>query len=473
MKILMAASEATPYAKTGGLADVIGALPFALKARGEDVAVVLPLYVGAAKLLENADRAYDAMPIVIGSEIRQVSIKRIVDRGVVFYFVDAPDLYGRVGLYGEAGEDYPDNALRFAVLSHAVIGIVRALFRPQIVHCHDWQTSLVAPLLHSLFRADPTFYGIRTLLTIHNLGYQGLFDKLTLAELGLPKELFHPSAMEFFGQLNFLKGGIVFSDALSSVSKAYAREIQTPEYGFGLDGLLRARADVLTGIVNGVDYVEWSPETDQHIAANYSIQNLEGKKACKLDLLKVFGLPTDDLARPVIGIVSRFAGQKGFDLIEQIADELCQEDLLLTALGTGEPRFEALFQDLAVRYPDKIAVRIAYDNTLAHKIEAGADMFLMPSRYEPCGLNQIYSLRYGTIPIVRATGGLDDTINEGNGFKFREYSDIALLGAIRDALTAYSEKSRWQQKILNAMRMDFSWDASAAAYSGLYRQIAG
>lgn len=469
----MAASEATPYAKTGGLADVIGALPFALKARGENVAVVLPLHRSAIPYTVHSDRVYDRMSIILGAKSWDVSIRRVVDRDVPIYFVDCPPLYDRPGIYGEGGVDYPDSDIRFAVFSQATLGVVRSLFRPDVIHCHDWQASLVAPLLHSKFRLDPTFYGIKTLLTIHNLGYQGLFPPGSVSSLGLPAELMTPSAMEFFGKLNYLKGGIVFSDAVSTVSQGYAREIQTAEYGFGLDGLLRSRADVLTGIVNGVDYMEWSPDTDRYIAANYSIDSMAGKKICKQDLLKTFGLPTDDLDRPVIGIVSRFVGQKGFDLIEKIADDLIAEDVLLTAIGTGDPKYESFFRDLAARYPDRFGVRIVYDNVLAHKIEAGADIFLMPSRYEPCGLNQIYSLRYGTIPVVRATGGLDDTINEDNGFKFQEYSDTALLGAIRDALTAYRDKLRWQEKMFGAMRSDFSWDASAAAYSSLYKQIAG
>ena len=265
----------------------------------------------------------------------------------------------------------------------------------------------------------------------------------------------------------------MFSDALNTVSQGYAKEIQTEEYGFGLDGLLRSRADVLTGIINGVDYQEWSPETDRYIAANYDVNSLQGKIACKRDLLNVFGLPADRLNVPVIGIVSRFATQKGFDLIEDIASDLVQEDVFLTAIGTGEPRYEKLFQDLAEAHPNRIAVRVTYNDELAHKVEAGADMFLMPSRYEPCGLNQIYSLRYGTIPIVRATGGLDDTINDENGFKFQEYSGPALLEEIRTALLAYKDLARWQKLMRNAMQADFSWDASAAEYSALYRRISG
>ena len=473
MKILMAASEAHPYAKTGGLADVVGALPFSLAARGEQVAVALPLYPSAVPYTRTADRVYDRMLVSMGDTAWQCEIKRIVDRDVTFFFVDCPELYDRPALYGEAGKDYPDNDVRFGVFSRAVLGIVRSLFRPDILHCHDWQAALVPVFMREKFRLDPTYYGIKVLMTIHNLGYQGIFPPTSLESLGLPEELLDPEAMEFYGQVNLLKAGIVYSDALSTVSKAYAREIQTDEYGFGLDGLLRRRADVLTGIVNGVDYEEWNPEKDQYIACPYYAEDLGGKLACKQDLLETFGLPSDRLDTPVIGIVSRFVDQKGFDLIEDIADDLAHEDLLMAIIGTGEPRYEEMFVQLAERYPDKIGVRVTYNNELAHKIEAGADLFLMPSRYEPCGLNQIYSLKYGTVPIVRATGGLDDTINDRNGFKFHEYSGQALLEAIRTALSAYRNKALWNGLVRNGMQADFSWNASAAEYSELYRRIAG
>ena len=315
----MAASEATPYAKTGGLADVVGALPFSLKARGEDVAVVLPLYRSALPHLKNADRVYDHMRVTLGTTAWDFEIKRLVDRDVPFFFVDCPELFDRDALYGEAGTDYPDNDIRFGLFSHAVLGIVRSLYRPDVLHCHDWQAALVPTLIKRKFPLDPTFYGMKTLLTIHNLGYQGLFPKESLDALGLPGDLFHPAAMEFWGDINFLKGGIVFSDAINTVSRGYAKEIQTEEYGFGLDGLLRSRADVLTGIVNGVDYEEWSPDKDNAIASHYDVNDLKGKLACKRDLLSLFGLPADRLNVPVIGIVSRFAAQKGFDLIEEIA----------------------------------------------------------------------------------------------------------------------------------------------------------
>jgi len=314
---------------------------------------------------------------------------------------------------------------------------------------------------------------------VHNLGYQGLFPRQTLAALGLPESLFTMEALEFYGQVNLLKGGLVFADFVSTVSRKYAQEIQTEEYGHGLDGVIRQRAATVTGIVNGVDYSEWSPETDKFLAANYSADKLDGKRACKKDLLEQFRLPATDLKKPLVGIVSRFATQKGFDLIAEVADELMENDLKVVALGTGEPEFEQLFRELAERFPKKFAVRIAYDNALAHKIEGGSDMFLMPSRYEPCGLNQIYSLKYGTVPVVRATGGLDDTIEpfdsrtgRGTGFKFAEYAGEALLDCVEQAVHVYGRNPEaWRRLMENGMRKDFSWNASAADYERLYQQV--
>jgi starch synthase len=473
MRILMVASEATPYAKTGGLADVIGALPAALAGRGEEVAVVMPLYREAAPLLEEAHRVYDALPLFVGRRLRTVSIRQAISRGVKFYFVDDPELYDRPELYTGAVGDYPDNPLRFATLCHAAVGVIRRLFRPQIVHYHDWQGSLVAPLIRRQFSGDPTFYGLKLLLTIHNLGYQGLFPKEAFAEIGLDRDLFRPDSLEFHGGLNLLKGGIVFADAINTVSRGYAREIQTPEYGFGLEGLLQARSAVLSGIINGVDYADWSPENDKYIAAPFGREDLSGKMQDKRDLLRAFGLSDRNMARPVIGMVSRFVRQKGFDLIEEIAVELAGEDVYLVGIGSGEPRYEEMFRELSRSHPEKVSIRVGYDNEIAHKIEAGADIFLMPSRYEPCGLNQIYSLRYGTVPVVRATGGLDDTIDDATGFKFQEYSGRALLSAIRAALAAYRDPKRWRAIVNNGMAKDFSWSASAAEYSALYRRLAG
>ncbi|HUS06882.1 MAG TPA: glycogen synthase GlgA [Bryobacteraceae bacterium] len=470
-RILMVASEANPFAKTGGLADVVGSLPIALAAKGQEVAVAMPFYPGAAAGAPKAESVYRNLRIWLGRDAYDVNIRMLKHDGVTFYFVECPPLFGRPELYGAGGEDYPDNHIRYGVFCRAVLGIIRHLYRPHIIHCHDWQSALVPVFLKTQFAGDPTFYGIKVLFTIHNLGYQGLFDPTALGQLGLDASLFTPAALEFFGKINLLKGALVFSDALSTVSRGYAREVQTKEYGWGLDGLLRERASVLTGIVNGVDYGEWSPDRDKHICCSYSAADTAGKRKCKLDLLKTFGLTVDDLDRPVLGIVSRFAGQKGFDLIEEISADLLLEDIYLTVIGSGEPQYEQMFLDLAKAGAGRIGVRVAYDNEIAHKIEAGADMFLMPSRYEPCGLNQIYSLRYGTVPIVRATGGLDDTIDEETGFKFLEYSGAALLRTIRDALAAYKDKARWQRLMITGMGRDFSWDASASEYIALYKRL--
>jgi starch synthase len=468
-KILMVTSEATPFAKTGGLADVVGSLSPALRARGEDVAVFLPRY--RAISLDGLTRVYDDLPIWLGPLCYSASLYQGEDRGVPYYFLDCPPLFDRDGLYGDAVGDYPDSHLRFAAFSRAALDLVRRIFRPQIIHCHDWQAALVPIYIRTLFAGDPTFFGLKTVLSIHNLGYQGLFDGAILPDIGLDPSLFRPDSLEFFGRVNLLKGGLLYSDALTTVSRKYAQEIRTPKLGFGLEGVLSDRADALTGILNGVDYSQWDPRTDPFIAARYSPDNLEGKRECKADLLDAFSLSRENLGRPLLGIVSRLVGQKGFDLIEQVAASLLDEDLCLVALGTGDPRYERFFTDLAALHPEKVGVRIAYDEPLAHKVEAGADIFLMPSQYEPSGLNQMFSLRYGTVPVVRATGGLDDTIDAETGFKFEDYTGEALLEALRAALAAYGDPETWTAMMLAGMRRDFSWQASAAEYSALYRRL--
>jgi len=467
----MVASEAAPFAKTGGLADVVGSLPAALHRIGEDVAVLLPRYRAVAT--ESGRRIYDYMPIWMGDVCYNTSVYQ-VGESVPYYFLDCPELYDREGVYGNSRGDFPDNYIRYAVLSRAALEVARRIFRPQVIHCHDWQSALVPAYIHTVLAADPTFIGIKTLLTIHNLGYQGLFPPEVLAEVGLPATLFRPEALEFFGRVNFMKAGILFSDAINTVSQAYAREIQTREYGWGLDGLLRSRSAALSGILNGADYSQWNPESDPNLPAHYSRADLSGKRVCKRALLSEFGF-MDPAAqdRPLIGMVTRLAGQKGADLIAQVGEDLAKEDLSLVALGAGEPIYEKILRDLAAAHPDNIAVRIGYDEGLAHRIEAGADMFLMPSRYEPGGLNQLYSLRYGTIPIVRATGGLDDTIEEATGFKFQEYSSAALLEAIRAALAEFRRPDQWSARVGRAMSKDFSWDVSACEYANLYHRLIG
>jgi starch synthase len=468
MNILMVASEATPFAKTGGLADVLGALPAALAERGEQVAVVLPGYRENRYPRLTRD-AYRNLWIPIGPGYT-VDVQQLTERGVAYYFVQCPALYDRDGIYGTTAGDFPDNHLRFAVLSMAALGVARHLFRPDILHLHDWQSGLTPVYLREHFRGDPTFIGMKTLLTIHNLGYQGLFPPEVLSQIALDRRLLNPDQLEFFGRVNFLKAGIAWSDAVSTVSPGYAREIQTPEYGFGLDGFLR-RHGPITGILNGVDYNEWNPEHDPALARNYSTGDFSGKRACKQALLAEYGLPQDNLDRPLLAIVSRFAAQKGFDILEDAASRLLQEDLNLVVLGSGDLPYETMFRALAQAYPQKVGLQVGYDTGLSHRIEAGADMFLMPSRYEPCGLNQIYSLKYGTVPVVRATGGLDDTIEDGTGFKFRDYSGDALLDTVRVALRAYQDLDSWTRRMRRGMEKDFSWSASAGEYVDLYKRL--
>ena len=467
----MVSSEAAPHAKTGGLADVVGSLPSALQTFGDEVAVIIPRY-GSIDL-KTARRVYDRLAVFLGPARYDLSIYQAAEEFPLF-MADCPPLYDRTGgFYGENGVDYPDNHIRFAVFARAAFAVARFLFRTEIFHCHDWQSGLVPAYLRTTFASDPTFLGVKTLFTIHNLGYQGLFPRSALADIALDPAVYRPDGMEFFGRLSFIKGGIAYADALNTVSPSYAREIQTPEYGFGLDGALRARAGVLTGILNGVDYREWSPDVDPLLPANYSPQDLSGKRVCKQNLLNEFGLPPEAMDRPVIGIVSRLTRQKGADILADVAGQIVAEDVYLTALGTGDPEYEDFFLSMQTQFPGRIAVRIGFDDRLAHLVEAGADMFLMPSRYEPCGLNQIYSLRYGAVPIVRATGGLDDTIDDGTGFKFREYSGAALLEAVRTAVAAFSDREAWETMMRRGMQEDFSWKTSAGSYSELYRRLLG
>jgi len=473
MRILFVASEGLPFSKTGGLADVVEALPKALVAQGHEVAVVLPRYRGT----EAAATVIPSLTIPMGGA--RIRFPAIADgsvlEGVRYFFVDDPPYFDREGLYGTGGKDYPDNAERYAEFCRASIEVAKHIWPTDVFHCHDWQTALVPVLLRSSYSNDPLVKNIPVVFTIHNMGYQGQFPREMLDRVGLPQTLFHPEGLEFYGSVNLLKGGLVYSDYLTTVSRKYAQEIQTREFGHGLDGVARKRADRLVGILNGVDYSAWNPAKDELIAANYSAKDLSGKQACRQDLLDVFGLPHEHLERPILGIVSRFADQKGFDLIAEKAHELMKEDLVLVVLGTGDRKYEKLFTALAAAYPGRVGLKIAYDNTLAHKVEAGADMFLMPSRYEPSGLNQMYSLKYGTVPIVRATGGLDDSITPfdvehgtGTGFKFSEYSGVALLYAVRQALHHYMDEGIWKRIQLNGMAKDFSWKGSAKEYAKLY-----
>jgi starch synthase len=473
MRILFVASEALPYVKTGGLADVIEALPRALVKLGHEVAVFLPRY----RDVKTSSVVMPSMTIPQGTRLRFPAIASGgVHRGVRYFFLDDPFYFDRDGIYGDRNREFPDNSERFTEFSRAAIELAKQIWLPDVFHCHDWETAMVPLLLRTSYGDDPVLFDLPVIFTIHNMGYHGIFAREALTRAGIPPEVFHPGGVEFFGNVNFLKGGLVYSDYLTTVSRKYAQEIQTPEFGFGLEGVVRMRADRLTGILNGVDYTEWSPDRDTLIPVKYSAAHLAGKHASKAALLDEFKLLKDNPHRPVLGIVSRFADQKGFDLIAEIVPELLQEDVLLAVLGTGERRYEEMVRALASDFPGRVGAMIAYDNRLAHLVEAGADIFLMPSRYEPCGLNQIYSLRYGTVPVVRATGGLDDTIESfdlehgtGTGFKFTEYSGDALLHAIRQALQHYSNDGVWNRIQLNGMAKDFSWNTSATEYAKLYQ----
>lgn len=475
MKILFVASEGLPFSKSGGLADVVGALPKALAGMDHEVAVLLPRSPG----VKAARQILPSLTIPLGEMMRFPAIVGgPKSAGVRYFFVDDAEYFDREQLYGDRTGDYLDNAERFAEFSRAAIEFVKHVWMPDVIHCHDWQAALVPVLLRTVYAADPVVRRVPVVLTIHNLAYQGVFPRAALARIGLPETLFHMDALEFYGKVNFLKGGIVFADCLSTVSRKYAEEIQTAEYGCGLEGVLskRAREGCLAGILNGADYSEWSPESDTFIAANYSVDHLEGKRACKKDLLDAFGLPGENVGIPLLGIVSRLAEQKGMDLVEQIAGELLRGNSALVVLGTGQAAYERFFRGLAAKYPKRAGVKIGFDNALAHKIEAGADVFLMPSRFEPCGLNQIYSLRYGTVPVVRATGGLDDTIVaygsdglRGTGFKFQAYESKALLACVKEALDIFRDPEAWRILQTNGMTKDFSWGASAAAYVDLYQ----
>jgi starch synthase len=473
LRILFAASEGLPFSKTGGLADVIEALPQALAALGHEVAVVLPRYRG----IKTSAVVMPSLTIPMGTGLRFPAIADgTTFNDVRYFFVDDPGYFDRDGIYGGSAGDFPDNAERYSEFCRATIEIAKHVWPTDIIHCHDWQTALVPVFLRSAYSSDPLVKDIPVIFTIHNLGYQGHFPATVLQRASIPTDVYHPTGIEFYGLVNFLKGGLVYSDYLTTVSKKYAEEIQTPEFGYGLDGVVRSRADRLVGILNGVDYGVWNPDNDKLIAAHYSAKDLSGKQVCKKELLEIFGLSPEHQSSPVLGIVSRFADQKGFDLIAATASELMQEDLVLTVLGTGERHYEELFEALANEFPGRVGVRIAYDNELAHKIEAGADMFLMPSRYEPCGLNQIYSLKYGTVPIVRSTGGLDDTVESfdvehgtGTGFKFASYSGAALLDSVRQALHHFTDERIWKRIQLNGMAKDFSWKRPASEYAKLYK----
>ncbi len=477
MHIVFAASECAPWAKTGGLADVISALPKTLVKMGHKVQVYIPYYRQVAK-------AFSGPPIVLASVTIPFPsynrFARVLDGGVIdgvqMYFVDLPELFDRESFYATPSGDYPDNAERFGAFCRAVLEAAKVIGVPDVFHVHDWQTAMAAVMLRSIYYFDPVFRKVPAVLTIHNAGYQGWFPPRTIETLLLPWDMFTMDKLEQYDKVNFLKGGVVYSDAITTVSQTYAQEIQTQEFGNGLEDTIRHRSGDLFGILNGADYSEWDPATDSNIAAHYTANDLSGKQECRRDLLHAFRLEDIGEQTAVIGVVSRFATQKGIDFIVDILDRLLQEDVVLVMLGNGEEYYERLLTEMAERYPTKMRVQVKFDNVMAHKIEAGADIFLMPSRYEPGGLNQIYSLKYGTIPVVRATGGLQDSIDEeadgeGNGFKFWGYDSTALLDAIHRALDTFRHKKVWEAMMKRAMNEDFSWDKPAQEYVRVYERV--
>ena len=478
-KVLFASPEVVPFAKTGGLADVAGTLPVALRSMGCDIRIIMPFYRMVESVAAERTLVVEGLEIPVGNKIYAADIwETRLAQSVPVYLIKCDEFFDRGSLYGTAKGDYRDNAERFIFFSRCALEACMKLgFAPDIVHCHDWQSGLIPAYLKTIYSNKPCFSKTGSVFTIHNIAYQGLFDKDAFNLTGLPGRLFSIDGLEYWGKMSILKAALIFSDVINTVSKKYSEEIQTPEFGYGMEGILARRAADLYGILNGVDYEEWNPAADTYIAAHYSSTDLKGKQTCKEDLLKEYNLPASLRKQPLLGVISRLADQKGFDLLAEIIDELMAIDLGFVLLGTGEQKYHDLFTAIGKKYPQRAGIKIAYNNAIAHKIEAGCDLFLMPSRYEPCGLNQIYSLKYGTVPVVRATGGLDDTIvdyNEsdgrGNGFKFTEYSAREFLKVMKRALKVYADKTKWARLVKNCMANDFSWEQSAQQYMELYRK---
>jgi len=469
--VLLVGSEAQPFAKTGGLADVLGALPPALQRLGWDATVVLPRY-----RCVTAGVRRDTFPVSIGGYTRQAGFYEApLPDGATALLVDCPDLYDRPGIYGADGVDYPDSPRRFAFLARAALEHAsRGGGRPDVVHAHDWQGGLVPVYLKSLYASHPVLGGTPSVFTIHNLAYQGVYEPDWLPRVDLGWDQFAMDRLEFFGKISLLKGGINDADVITTVSRRYAQEIQTPEFGYGFDGIMRARAGSLVGILNGIDADEWNPARDPFLPAPYDADHPAAKREAKAAVLERYNLPVNEraLARPLIGMVSRMVDQKGFDLIAAAIEPLTALDAAFVVLGTGEARYQDMWRTLAARHPDRIGARIGFDESLAHLIEGGADIFLMPSRFEPCGLNQMYSMRYGTIPVVHAVGGLADTVVDGvSGFSFEAFTPAALVATIGRALTAYRDQAAWRALQRAGMAQDFSWDRSAQEYVKIYERV--
>lgn len=477
MKILFVSSEITPFAATGGLAEVVGSLPRVLKRLGHDVRLVMPCYKMVGRSGAPIRKGRKGVDVVMNGVPHKGLLRQTQLDDLPVYFLENREFFHRDGLYGTPAGDFPDNHLRFSFFCRGVLELLRRLdFRPDVIHCHDWQTALIPYLLRHYHREDPFFMGTATVFTIHNLAYQGVFPHDVLAEMGLGPRDFAIDRLEFYGRVNLLKGGLGAADILTTVSPTYCHEILTPEQGCGLEGVLRERRDDLFGILNGLDEEQWSPASDRELFRPYTASTLAGKLANKKGLQKALDL-ADNPDLPLVGMVGRLATQKGIDLLVEILPWLSEQGLQMVLLGAGDEVYIRRLQAHAARTPGTFALRIGFDPALSHRIYAGADLFLMPSHYEPCGLGQLIALRYGTVPVVHKTGGLADTVfdvrlhgREGNGFVFEEYTPEALREALQAALEAYRDRDSWKKLIRRGMQSDFSWERAAVAYEELYRR---
>lgn len=474
MKVLFVAAEGVPFCKTGGLADVIGSLPRELKSQGVEVAVMMPKYKGIAGKFQQEMELIDTCTVKLGWRRQYCGVQSLKHNGVPFYFLDNEYYFKRPGYYG-----YFDDAERFAFFNRAVLEALAVIdFKPDVIHCHDWHTGMV-PVFLTQYRDKPGYEQIRTVFTIHNLKYQGVFPNSIMQDLlNLGWEHFHTDGIEFHNNVSFMKGGLNYSDRLTTVSPTYAEEIQIPYYGCNLDGVLRKRGGQIQGILNGIDYDEWNPLTDPYIDTHYRTGACRKKRQNKLKLQEELNLPVSEEI-PMLGMITRLVDQKGLDLVAHVIEEILALDIQLVVLGTGEMHYENMFRDLAYRYPEKVSANILFDNGLAHKIYAASDLFLMPSQFEPCGLGQLIALRYGSLPIVRETGGLKDTVvpfdeetSEGTGFTFANYNAHEMLFKIEEAVELYKDKRLWMNLVRNAMKQDFSWKSSANQYIELYADLA-
>jgi starch synthase len=465
-KILMVSAEAAPFAYTGSLGEVLRELPKALADAGERTAVVLPLYRSANR--GDLRPVYEHLRVTVGFHSYSARIFEHSAEGVRYLLVQIPELFDRDGLYGDEDGDFSDNHIRFMALCQAALGVARHVFTPQIIHCHDWHTGLLPVLVREVYVGHPAYIGLKIVFTIHNLAFQGIFPPNILDDLKLPESLFRPDLLEFWGHVNFMKGALVTSDVLTTVSPRYSQQIQTPEFGFGLDGVLRSRSNDLYGILNGVDYRGWDPGSDPHLFCRFDSRNLKGKLECKRALLKEMGLPPERVSRPLVGIVSRFSSQEGLDLLMKIPHEIVAENISLVALGSGEKPVEDFFHWFAAAYPAKVAAKIGFDEGLEHRIVAGSDILLVPGRVSSCSQRQIYAMHYGALPVVCDGSDPAHTVDQQTGFRFQREDPYELLDCLRGALRLYGTK-QWEEMVKTALERDFSWRRTAKQYVQVYR----